>query len=162
MRIIFLDIDGVLNNICTTEYFQGGLGIDDENLQNFALFFEKSNKKEETRLVLSSSWRIDKYNTAPNSYTYLEDKLSQYNIKIDSITPIETMSLNRGKEIARWLDDHKDLDISSFIIIDDYCFRDFITYSLQASLLKITFKKGFVKKDISRALKLLDFIKYEH
>ncbi len=162
MRIIFLDIDGVLNNVCTTEYYQGELGIDDENLKNFALLYEQSNKEEDTRVVLSSSWRIDKFNKAPNSYTYLEEKLTKYNIRIDSITPIEEISLKRGKEIVRWLNDHKDLNISSFIIIDDYYFRDFTTYSLLPALLKTSYKKGFTKKDINKALELLNTIKYEH
>ena len=38
MKIVFLDVDGVLNHACTKERFQNYNGIDEENLQNFAEF----------------------------------------------------------------------------------------------------------------------------
>ena len=49
MRIIFLDIDGVLNHACTREMCEGCIGVDQGNLEAFRDLVEESNKEEETK-----------------------------------------------------------------------------------------------------------------
>ncbi len=55
MRIIFLDVDGVLNCSSTKERFQGFIGIDDRFAKTFASLVKKSREDEPTEIVLSSS-----------------------------------------------------------------------------------------------------------
>ena len=57
MRIIFLDVDGVLNNSETTDRYCGWIGIDTKLVFNLKTLYDKSNMEEETKVVITSSWR---------------------------------------------------------------------------------------------------------
>ena len=59
MNVVFLDIDGVLNDDNTTEKTpQGFIGIDDEKV----IFLKKICDKLKATIVLSSDWRDCVYN----------------------------------------------------------------------------------------------------
>jgi hypothetical protein len=53
MKVIFLDIDGVLNCWATTERWRGYIGIDPKLAQRFAELVTGA------KVVLSSTWRCD-------------------------------------------------------------------------------------------------------
>lgn len=96
MRIIFLDIDGVLNNIKTKENFRGYVGIDEKNLQALKSFIDESNKEDETKIVLSSSWRLglDKNgDLIPFCYAYLIQRLASVGLSIYDETPQQIKAL---------------------------------------------------------------------
>ena len=61
MRIIFLDVDGVLNCSSTKERFQGFIGIDDRFAKTFASLVKKAVKMNQRRL--SCRHRGDKERT---------------------------------------------------------------------------------------------------
>lgn len=124
MKIIFLDIDGVLNCQNTfierhkkkmiTGYYD--LEIDINMVKYLSQIVEKTN----ALVVLSSSWRIFFCNEngllkAFDKGLQLVNLLNKYNIAIYDITPYDT-NRNRGLEIVNWLNCH---DVSNFIIIDD-------------------------------------------
>jgi len=78
MKIVFLDIDGVLNHACTKERFQSYIGIDEGNLRNFVEFIKRARAKEETEVVLTSSWREDvnwEGDAVENGYQYVYHNL---------------------------------------------------------------------------------------
>ena len=52
MKIVFLDVDGVLNHACTKEHFQAYNGIDERNLQYFAEFVKLACEEEDTKIAV--------------------------------------------------------------------------------------------------------------
>lgn len=104
MKVIFLDVDGVLNSM------QDGYSFELETNKHFELLkqiIDKTNAK----LVLSSSWRIG---IRPNDT--IHTKLKEFGMSIYDCTPI-LKGKTRGDEIQAWLDQHQ--DVERFIILDD-------------------------------------------
>lgn len=119
MKIIFLDIDGVLNSWATL------YKITTEKLQLLNNLIELTGAK----IVISSSWRIGSEDVNDfldknfsNKYTSRLDNPNQK--LIDNIFYKNTIGLtdtfgpSRGDEIKRWLDNHSD-DVESYVIFDD-------------------------------------------
>lgn len=102
-RILFLDVDGVLNS-----YKTGGRYA---LKRNCLRRLQKIIDKTQCKIVLSSTWRMDEY-----ALKRLRRVLSYRNIKIFDTTPV--LGKHRGLEIAEWLDTHKD-EISKYAILDD-------------------------------------------
>lgn len=116
MKIIFLDVDGVLNNINYTKkcYKKNGkksmsmycTPFDPKCLKNLAKIVKKTGAK----IVLSSTWRIYK------SHIYvLEARLAEYGLRIYDKT--DNINMIRGVEIKEWLKSHR--DIENYVVIDD-------------------------------------------
>jgi len=140
MKIIFLDIDGVL---CTDKsvalpklpfpedfympFRTGWDRLDVQCIERLNTIVKKSNAK----IVISSSWRVSCENE--QQFKYLVDYLYFEGIRADIIDRTPTHSIlkynglweigeritNRKIEIQQWLDDHT--DIESFVILDDDC-----------------------------------------
>lgn len=123
MRIIFLDIDGVLNSWST------GYKITTKKLQLLNSILEDTGAK----IVISSSWRIGSKDVKEfldknfSKRTFRLDNFKDatnrecienifYNDKIIDLT--DTFGPSRGDEIKRWLDNHSD-DVESYVILDD-------------------------------------------
>lgn len=123
MRIIFLDIDGVLNTDravkLQTLYNSDRITFDADALKNLKELVEETN----AYLVISSTWRIH-YGTDSRLWKELMSNFKEYGIedRIIDITPVLSEKLNtsvRWKEIETWLVNNKDKEIESFVIIDD-------------------------------------------
>jgi hypothetical protein len=109
-KIIFIDVDGVLNNSHTTDTTPDGFnGIDPENVKNLKKILIKTDAK----IVLSSQWRL-----AEKDKDYLWEHTGEF-IKSRYIgdTPIR-LNPNRFLEISEWLDKNKDI-VDDYIILDD-------------------------------------------
>lgn len=134
MKIIFLDIDGVLNSLQSVyfynrfieqaEWYKKYGPTENDNFSDYETDICPicaSNLRElletfkDIKIVISSTWRmgreIDWFN---QWFTYL-------NINNENRVIGKTSRLNkqRGYEIQDWLDNNKDLDIENFIIFDD-------------------------------------------
>lgn len=116
MNILFLDIDGVLNDSYTWQNKirtpNGYTGIDDKYVE----LLSKVVKKYGFNLVLSSDWR---YDADECDYAYMVDKLRNFGLEIMSQTPRISAHL-RAREIKEWLNVHK--DVEKYIILDDNYF----------------------------------------
>ena len=114
MKIIFLDVDGVLNNIHTmTRTVSGCCFVEKECLKMVRHIVLETGAK----VVLSSDWRYDRDDPKYNQdFLELKDIMEKYNIPIFDYTPIINWEL-RGIEIAAWLGLHPEVD--SFVILDD-------------------------------------------
>lgn len=126
MKVLFLDIDGVLNCEKTfvnrhNEYLNTGVRqIELENImiQRLSRIVFSTGAK----VVLSSTWRKFFYNNGNaivancDKGAELLQRLNNYNIEIYDITPYDE-NRNRAKEIYVWLMEHPEVD--NFIIIDD-------------------------------------------
>ena len=127
MKIIFLDVDGVLN---TSETYinmlnrynktkQVDIDIDEFRLEYLKTILDNTDAK----VVLSSSWRggfIKQNNkVVPRSCKgkKLYNLLTKYNIELYDLTPNIYSDINREAQINYWLSSNNDID--NFIIIDD-------------------------------------------
>ena len=127
MKVIFLDIDGVLNTFqtftkCYYEYKKNGirkLEIDENKVYLLKQIVDNTN----ALIVLSSSWRklgrMENNKLIPEhkKLSDLLDIFKKYNLSIYDITPGSSDG-NREFEIRKWLE-NTSLDIDNFIVIDD-------------------------------------------
>ncbi len=151
MKVIFLDVDGVLNS---DEYFDKIRNLDIQGIEREVdiekiKLLKKAIDKTGAKVVLSSSWRYTKY------AQYLKELLSNYDIYVDSTPFIEN---ERGLEIKKWLSDNQDAE--DFVILDDEIF-DSYDESLIKNLIKISngngrnFGEGLLPRDVDEIIKRL-------
>jgi hypothetical protein len=117
MKVIFLDVDGVLNNSNTKEHSpEGFIGIDEEALNRLKNIVDKT----EAIIILTSTWKLK-----PDSddYLYLRSRLYSVGLKIKGRTYDKKGSYYRGKGINSYLSNNK---VEEFVILDDemYDFRE--------------------------------------
>jgi hypothetical protein len=102
---LFLDIDGVVNCNSTRQRHRGFIGIDPV----LAAKVKRIIKTTGCRVVLSSMWRLDEESRAE-----VKRKVCNF-IDVTGISP----GGFRGMEVKTWLDEHKDLNIDRYAILDD-------------------------------------------
>lgn len=101
MKVIFLDVDGVLSLPSGSM-----ISLNKKRIKLLSLIIEATSAK----IVISSTWRTDnKY------YQRLHRHFSYRQLKIFDCTPI--LHRARGEEIKFWLDNHP--EVSKYVIIDD-------------------------------------------
>lgn len=120
MKIIFLDIDGVLNWRGTKDRVDGFIGFDPDLVAQFNRIIEAH---PDAKIVISSSWRhCSAHNKAYKDFKGLKRLLARKGIKgkIIGHTPIFFGNRGRGHEIRESLlllrDKHPDL---TYVILDD-------------------------------------------
>ena len=115
MKIIFLDIDGVLNSRRYDVHRKENEGnIDVTRLVILKQLIEKTN----ARIILTSSWRChwdpNGENTDETGKELIET-FARYGIELYGKTP--QINDDRAEEIRVWLNGHSDVD--GFVIFDD-------------------------------------------
>ena len=109
-KIIFLDIDGVLN-VMSREFDEYGQLFNPTFVNNLAYIIEKTNAK----LVISSTWRYSGLKQMVNMWKYR-------NLPGEVIDATPDLGFNdnivRGDEIKAWLDKNIDI-VETYCIIDD-------------------------------------------
>jgi hypothetical protein len=103
MKVIFLDIDGVLNCDKTRNPRKLPYIVDKKLLRRFQKLLENTGAK----VVLSSTWRVDPIGVYAAKY---------WGIPFIDVCPDRPKS-PRGNEITSWLKDHP--KVSRFAVIDD-------------------------------------------
>jgi len=149
MKIIFLDIDGVLNcaEWAQKEYDKGNIHALQENFDTAAIvhlntIIEQSGAK----VVISSSWRL------MYSLAHIETLLIKHGFKgvILGITPPrQSLTSRRGNEIQAWLASVP--QVTKFVILDD----DSDMLHLLPFLVQTNWETGLQEYHIDRALNLL-------
>lgn len=151
MKVIFLDVDGVLNS---DEYIKGTIKsniqgiekhVDVEKIKLLRQAIDQTNAK----VVLTSSWRLTKMAQE------LIKLLITYGIYVNTTPYIRN---ERGLEIKQWLADNQ--NVEDFVILDDEIF-DSYDEGLMKKLVKISngnghnFGEGLLPKDIDEIIKRL-------
>lgn len=160
MKIIFLDIDGVLNTheSMYRRYFNRDVCLEEEIGLERPMYHELSYystrllsdiiKEVDANIVISSTWR---YHWEPQE---MEKIMKYFGFEHDNKVIGSTDILSgqpRGIEIQKWLDDNKHLGIENFIIIDD----DSDMEHLSDKLVKTENETGFLMTHRIKATNML-------
>ena len=160
MKVLFLDIDGVLNCMCPTP-MQDNDWIDlDEWRYGFnpdlVARLRHVIANTDCKIVISSSWRhhIDyaPYQPGRNWRDVLAEKLRRTR---DEIIVGETPSDSkgqRGREIAEWLKAH---EVETFCVVDDEVV-DILPYIDNANVVKTDMTIGLTIEDARRIINVLN------
>ena len=147
IKVIFLDIDGVLNDNHTKS--TTGMGfkfIDTSKILRLKSIVEATDAK----LVLSSDWRYDREDPLLNSdFLELRDRLANHGLSFYDFTP-EIDWDSRGLEIQTWLEEHP--EVSQFVILDD---RDDMEPNM-GHLIQTTMAHGLTDRLAKRAIAFLN------
>lgn len=151
MNVIFLDVDGVLNNQRHILALYELLG--EKNFRRFRKFYgqtildykccelvKKLAQKKDAKIVLSSTWRLsDKYTKI------VEDELD---MEIYGITPY--LDKERGYEIKQYLKEHN--EFNNYVIVDDD--SDMLEEQM-SHLCLVNREVGFTRRDYRKCVEIL-------
>jgi len=156
MKVIFLDIDGVLNSRAYDKKrdINAQTNIDETRLPLVKRIVEETGAK----IVLSSTWREDcekDPDICREDGVYINQTFSKFGLEIFDKTPFLGICADRSEEIKTWLEEtpHK---IESFVIIDDY---RFVWGSLSDNFVKTNpnFGLGLEEEHVLKAIKILNY-----
>lgn len=131
MKVLFLDIDGVVNNKRTKGNLGGFMAIDPA----MATLVQRIVRNTGCEIILSSSWRL---------FQNGRDEIERKICKFADITPI--LHAPRGYEIKVWLTRHP--EIEHYAILDD---AESILPDQRANFFQTTWESGLTE-DIARAV----------
>lgn len=140
MKVIFLDVDGVLNSM--KDYWSGSLETESHSELLKSLMDQTGAK-----IVLSSSWRLNQWKK-----TQVEKKISE--LGGEMIDTTHGGGWSRGSQIKEWLSqDGKKLNVQSFVILDDNSDMDEYT---ETHLVLVDGNIGLQERDIEKAMEILN------
>lgn len=155
-KVIFLDIDGVLNTSFTK--------YRDEILDDFRLdYLAKIVNKTRAKIVLTSTWRYNisknffSFNAYNNSTKKLIELLKERGLKISGLLP-DTPNNRRAEDILEFIKKNK---VTNFVILDDELFN-YDSLKLSNNLLRTNFyadnelDAGLTQKMIKQAIQILN------
>lgn len=142
MKVIFLDVDGVLNSMQTPAW----MGDDwDLPLAKHICHLHRVVAETGAVIVVSSSWR-----EYPYAMRKLELALKVFELPIYDVTPV--IDLDRPAEIRAWLQAHPQVD--RYVILDDE------TFSFQEEELEnfvfVPAYTGLTSKEADQAIAILN------
>lgn len=142
-KIIFLDIDGVLVTFNSMKTFKSSKKFDPLCVSILRYII----KKENCKVVLSSTWRI-----LENLYELAKLQLLEVGIPIIDKTP--RLNEERGDEILKWICLNSDIyNITNIAILDDSSDMS----CLKKYHIKTDVYDGLKKSDISKILETLSY-----
>lgn len=151
MKVIFTDVDGVLNEVTTlTRTKSQVIFIDEEKLLRLKRIVDATGAK----IVLSSTWRYDRDESSINSdFLELHEVFRKVGLEFYDYTPVDAIGIRRGMEIRAWLGLHP--EVTKFVILDDELF-DFVKRGLLPRLVKTDFGYGGLTDELAQeAIELL-------
>ena len=125
-RVIFLDVDGVLNDSLTPDRAPGGfIGISSQKVSYLKQIVDYTHAD----IVLTSSWKSE-WSSKPDECTddglYLTERLKEQGLTIADKTM--DRSYDRGRGIVNWLESHP--GVKHWVVLDDDRFADYDEYGI--------------------------------
>lgn len=152
MKVIFLDIDGVLNNAFLKETIGIIVGIGNKYVKRLRKIVDATGAK----IVLTSSWR--EYKTPEGDdihWEYLVRKLAKEGLTIYDVT--KDRGDNRGYGILQW---YTHRDVTDWVVLDDEEFDDYRPYGILKHLVKTYYYSpdgGLQDEDVEKAIEILSW-----
>ena len=138
MKIIFLDIDGVLNDFSSVASIWNDTPTD-THLKCLKNIVDQTGAE----IVLSSTWRLGR-----STRKIVEDRLADFGMKLfDCTKELE----DRATEIEEWLSRHP--EVIDYVILDDECLS---LERLKARLVQTTIAYGLLPTHVMKAIKILN------
>jgi hypothetical protein len=144
MKIIFLDIDGVLNSQTNA---MEEVHIDNRKM----ILLRKIIEATEANIVITSTWRIN-YDLSFFKGLFWA---TGFGWNEDGVTP-RTPNGHRGTEIEKWLENYP--DVKTYIIIDDD--SDFHDHQ-KKFFVHTSWRSGLTTEHAQRAIRLLTNREYK-
>ncbi|MCB2290892.1 hypothetical protein LGK97_14185 [Clostridium sp. CS001] len=157
MKVIFLDIDGVLNSEEFLKINQSEM-IDRNSVAILKSLIDKTGAV----IVMSSGWRLwfDDNMMPKDGYSQcLYDVLCEFNIKIFDKTPDfsteeirtkKTFSHVKSKEIIAWLSKHE--NVYKYVVLDDL---DLKNEEINSHLVRTNAQVGITEDDAKSAIVMI-------
>lgn len=153
MKVVFLDIDGVLNHSGGPADDKNYLIIDPEHVE----FLNRLLAETGAELVISSTWREH------HDETELKQLLQVAGVSKDfiGVTPSLWMGsgwttargLGREAEIRQWLESNQNLDVEAFVILEDQ--EDMGEWE-STNVVRTHFDYGLGPPHVDRAIRILN------
>lgn len=154
MKVIFLDIDGVLNSERLKD-------TDNEQvIDRYAVnVLKQIIDQTDATIVLSSGWRFwfdDNMEPQEENSRQLYDILNEYGLRLSSKTSDfcteeirinKTFSHVKAQEIKAWINEHP--QVEKYVVLDDLDLRN---KEINAHLVRINGKIGLTVKDAKRVI----------
>ena len=153
MKIIFLDIDYVVNCMSTKERAPSGVIGVEQRLIAYIKEIVDATDATGAKIVLSSTWRKDWAFNLLNGkdWDYLREEFAKQNLYFFDYTPIRSDS-HRGREIKEWLES-TDYTVRSYVIIDDEMFD--IKDLHEGHMVQTSFNDGINPYAVKMAIEIL-------
>ena len=175
MKVLFLDIDGVLNSENWFAYriycvknnmvniLMNFVDTDDRNIKHKLTTLDdraianlnRIIEETECKVVLSSSWRSSI--ESENIFTQNLLKLKGFKYEFYDVTPrlwFSDFSIRRGEEIKFWLDKESEKhEIESFVILDDD--SDMLPEQMN-NFIHVDGQVGLTDRDVLTAIEILN------
>ena len=149
MKVIFLDIDGVLNSDDYIDIAKNSQGIERHIDIDKVKLLKKVIDETGAKTVLTSSWRNS------NDIGPLRELLAKYEIYFD-VTPF--INWERGLEIKQWLLEHN--RVEDYIILDDAFDKEMLRHLVKVSDANGRgLGEGLTQKDIDTIIKRFGRVK---
>lgn len=155
MKVIFLDIDGVLNFQDCTARCGKYIGIDDDKVKLLARLAEMT----DARIVLVSTWKHNWYKHThkykqDDMANYLDEKLRAAGLFVYDKTPDKDDGkyLGRGESIVAYVHKH---DVKGFAILDDFQY-DYDACDLTEFWVKTDSTVGLTAENVELAAILIE------
>ena len=161
LKIIFLDVDGVLNCRTTKDVVNHYVGIEDKKVELLKQLVKETNSK----IVLVSTWKQWWYKEPQykcmqdDLANYLDKKLARQGLTIMDST-FEYDLLDRGDGILKYILhlNSKGIVVDNFVILDDEMF-DYKETKLTKHLVQTSYNNGGLQpKHIKKALEKLSTV----
>lgn len=158
---IFLDIDGVLNNMeywneCFARHQVKGImsmncfPFDPKCLNNLMKLNQELQKQNyNVKIVLSSTWRLNDYDVA-----IVNSRLAEYGMRISERT-LSLSSGNRGLEIKHFLNEEGMPKADNYFILDDEI-KDIVEQFEEIHIINTNFNTGFDNEKLEEAMRKLN------
>lgn len=152
MKIIFLDIDGVVNCMHTKQKLRGIIFVDPRKIQLIKNIVDATG----ARIVLTSTWRfgwhdIEEHINSPNASDFISLRDEFNKIGLDFFDKTERSDDGyRGKEISKWLENHP--EVTNYVVIDDD--TDIKPHGL--NFVQTSWQKGICQNHVRKAIKILE------
>jgi hypothetical protein len=158
---IFLDIDGVLNNMeywneCFERHQVKGImsmncfPFDPKCLNNLMKLSQELQKQNYVvKIVLSSTWRLNQMDIG-----IVNSRLAEYGMRIFATT-ISLSSGKRGLEIKDFLEDEQYGKADNYLILDDEI-KDIAEQFEEKHIIHTNFNTGFNNEKLEEAMKKLN------